>query len=172
MRFVAYEQPLPTNWGTMLAKRGLVAEADISLHRKGRLLAKLLIFENPTELQRFWKKRLGGGLGRSCLGAVNALAQERTKFQRNGVELPTVLRGDRRYFCVIGLSAKHLIPEIIAHEAVHAGFAYERRVRRNMFGPACDFDEERIAYPAGRIAGSIEQFARSKGLMCLLTHSK
>lgn len=64
---------------------------------------------------------------------------------------------DPRYFCVIGLVRGHLSMEIISHEAVHAGCAYAKRGARAPWHDALGFDEEHIAYPAGRIAAAINR---------------
>jgi hypothetical protein len=164
MRFVADKKPLPTRWSGHRTAKNLVAEADIFIQSRGRLAAKLLIFKNPTALHRFWLSiNPDCPLGRGCWGAVNALARQVEWHGRN--PRPTYMTGDRRYFCVIGLCANHLTMEIIAHEAVHAAYCYEKRARRNLFGAAAaDFDEERIAYPAGRIAGAINRYLYDKNL--------
>jgi hypothetical protein len=163
MRFAANKRPLPRTWSHLPGAGGLVAEADIYPHPRGRLAAKLLVFDRQPALRAFWRKTLGKlhveGLGRHCLGAVNAMCHERIPPRG-----PSTLCGDPRYFCVIGLIVGHLSMEIITHESVHAGFAYAKRVGRNVWGKVGDFDEEQIAYPAGTIAGSINRVLHAKGL--------
>jgi hypothetical protein len=128
--------------------------------RTGRLAAKLLVFDRRAALRAFWRKGMGGDVGRECLGVVNAMATEVEDTVLNTREL----RGDSRYFCIIGLCLGNLTVEIISHEAVHAAFCYEKRVKRNLFGSIGDFDEERIAYPAGAIAAGINDFLHAKDL--------
>lgn len=141
-----------------------MAEADIFPLPRGKLAAKLLVFATVNDLKRFWRS-ISHPLGRGCRGAVNALANTKQRVGAcGGSDGSAVLQGDRRYFCVIGLCARHLSMEIVCHESVHAGFCYEKRVRRNPFGPATEFDEERIAYPAGAVAAAINRFLRAKGL--------
>lgn len=165
VRFVCSKRPIRGDFHNHpAAKGGLVAEADITPHGRGRLAAKLLVFDVPRSLARFWKKGLGHSLGRGCKGAVNALSRTVTRFDKDGKPEWKRYEGDPRYFCIIGLCVGWLSMEIIAHESVHAGFAYEKRVKRNLFGPACDFDEERVAYPAGAIAAAINRFLHAKGL--------
>jgi hypothetical protein len=163
MKLVWSKRPLPTCFRRHVDTGGLLAEADIYPHPRGRLAAKLLVFDKPTNLRRFWRKVVGSDVGRECRGCVNALAQTR---EAVGVKnpKPPVLVGDPRYFCVIGLVRGWLSMEVISHEAVHAGYCYEKRVRRNLFGAIGDFDEERVAYPAGRIAGAMNEFLARKGL--------
>lgn len=163
MRFVPNKRPIPRHWGTKPRAGGLLAEADIFVHPRGRLAAKLLVFDKPQALRRFWVGVVGSDIGRECRGAVNALAQTREQF---GVKNPDPPRmtGDPRYFCIIGLCQRWLSAEVVTHEAVHAGYCYEKRVQRNLFGKVGDFDEERIAYPTGRIAGAMNEFLRNKNL--------
>lgn len=59
---------------------------------------------------------------------------------------------------MIGLVYGHLSMEIISHEAVHAGFNFSKRASRAPWDrKAQDFDEEGVAYPAGRIAAAINR---------------
>lgn len=164
MRFKPYRKGLPRCWRNPSGK-GLVAEADIMPRRYGRLAAKLLIFETPKHLRSFWKQISEYDLGKDCLGAVNGLSVQVEDF-REGDKFPSAvfMRGDPRYFCVIGLVKGHLGAEIVTHEAVHAGFAYEKRLKRNTFGEVGSFDEERVAYPAGAIASAINDFCHKKKL--------
>jgi hypothetical protein len=165
MRCVANKQPLPRSFKGHRHAKGLIAEADIFPHPHGKLAAKLLIFDSRASFHRFWRSLRREPLERGCEGCVNSLSRTRQRFGGKGEpDGPAVFEGDRRYFCLIGLHKRGLSMEVISHEAVHAGFCYEKRVRRNLFGKACDFDEERIAYPAGAIAAAINRFVYSKGL--------
>lgn len=163
MKFIPNKRGLPHSFTGGRIADGIVAEADICPHRRGRIAAKLLVFRNRTTLHRFWKRISDTPLGRGCLGAVNALGHTRTKFGKGDAET-TTLHGDPRYFCLIGLCLGHLSAEVICHEAVHAGYCYEKRVRRNLWGDVGDFDEERIAYPTGAIAAAIHCFLDKRGL--------
>jgi hypothetical protein len=166
---LVHTKALPRTWARHPKARGLVAEADISPHgHGGRLRAKLLVFETPQLLARFCSAALGSDQlianrkGQLALGAVNPLSFEMRRFA-DGLE-QVRLHADPRYFCLIGLTLGNLSMEIISHEAVHAGFCYEKRVKRNVFGDAAAFDEERIAYPAGAIAAGINRFLDKAGL--------
>lgn len=164
MRLV-HTKPIPRCFAEHPKARGIVAEADIGIHRRGRLRAKLLIFKTTATLRRFWSKVLGkGDLDLHCRGAVNGLGYDSLSFRKPGKPIET-MHADPNYFCLIGLVKGFVTAEIISHESVHAGFSYEKRVRRNTWGKAADFDEERIAYPSGAVAGAITAFARRKGLL-------
>ncbi len=73
-----------------------------------------------------------------------------------GMFSPTIILGSHTYkgdftsdtFGTMFLAETELTPEYIAHECLHAAFAYDRFVRRfNMhYGEDCNDDEERIAY--------------------------
>lgn len=152
---VVFGKPLPSKWSGHSKAEGLVAEADIAVSKRGRLKAKLLVFRSQTAMRKFWRIAMGHDLGSGCFGAVNGLAGE---WSDGRVQV------DRRYFCVIALCRRHLSMEVISHESVHAGYCYAKRQRRDIFGSVFDFDEERVAYPAGRIAAAINRFCFARGL--------
>ena len=154
---------IPRDWASRWP--GLVAEYDVSPTRRGRLAAKVLVFRNPRALRSFWKIGLKQGeLGRWTTGAVNGLISWKERLSRNNIWTRRITRADPRYFCVIGLACGFLTMEHIAHEAVHAGFCYAKRVNRTPWAEGRDFDEEEIAYPAGAIAAGINRFLFKKGL--------
>lgn len=152
---------LPRCFSDHPAAAGVLGEFDIRLCGAGRLRAKVLVFATPAELARFWRDGLGrAALGRGCLGAVNSLASERVNV-RTGER---VMEVDPRYFCIIGLTKQNLSMEIICHESMHAGFAYAKRVQRNLWAEPWELDEEKVCYPAGRIAAEINRFLHDEGL--------
>jgi hypothetical protein len=76
----------------------------------------------------------------------------------------THMECDPRFFCAMAFNLKDLSMEVIAHESVHAGFAYARRIgKRTLFEEALNFDEEGIAYPAGVIAAELNRVFHNKG---------
>jgi hypothetical protein len=113
---------------------------------------------------------MGAKIGRRC--PASCLAHERQSVDEEGEVYNRRYSGDPRYFCVIGLALPDgRMMEVVAHEAVHAAYCYEKRVRRNLFGTAAaDYDEERIAYPAGRIAEAIAYHLKRNGLYDAHTH--
>lgn len=126
---------------------------------------KLLVFKNTRDLRYFWAHGLGlTDLGRFCRGAVNSMACEVVKFYKDGSESSPVLEVDRRYFAVMGLVQTHLTMEIVCHEAVHAGFAYERRQKRKFWPGQEELDEEGVCYPVGRIATGVNRLLYENGL--------
>jgi hypothetical protein len=155
------EQPVPRCFAGHPAGKGLLGECDIRLCGAGRLRAKLLVFNGPVALRRFWRDALGRNeLGRHTAGAVSALSYERINVTTGA----SVMVVDPRYFCVIGLTRDNLSMEVITHEAVHAGFAYAKRVQKNLWAGADELDEENVCYPAGRIAAAINSFLHDQGL--------
>lgn len=136
---------------------GLLASGDVKVNG-GRLRAKVLVFDKPANLKRFWQDGLHKGpLGKRCLGAVNALGWYVARFSKAG-EVRTI-ESDHRYFCVIGLVVGHLSMRIISHESVHAAFAFANRKSRAWWDQeAKKNDEEAIAYPVGEIASGIVTF--------------
>jgi hypothetical protein len=137
--------------------------ANIKLHGNARIWMKLLVFPGPLTLRRFWKG-MGSPIG-DALGAVTGCAQQVTDFKR-GVEGKTRLEVDPLYFAVMGLSAKHLSGEIIAHEATHAAIAYLHRARhKGIFGAyQSDNEDEDLCYTVGRIAAAVTNCLYDAGL--------
>lgn len=156
---------IPRDWSGWPAARPALLMADIRLSRGSRLAMKLLVFASKAELRRFWRTLNGFDLGRHCVGAVNGLASEVIDF-RKGRQGKSRMEVDPRYFCLMGLVRGKIDAEIITHEAIHAGFAYAKRVKhRNMWRAAHDFDEEHICYPAGRIALEVSRVLYRGGML-------
>lgn len=138
-------------------------EFEVRMTRHAKLRAKVLVFANRTALRRFWRDVLKKPeLGRDCAGAVTALLAQAERYEGKRVRIRVL--GDARYFCIVGLARGWLTPEVICHEAVHAGFAYSKRVARSPFAEAHELDEERVAYPAGIIAATINQWLHDNNM--------
>lgn len=141
---------------------GMAAQANIRVNG-GRLRAKLVVFNTPAQLRRFWKARVhDSDLGKGCLGAVSKMSQRVIDCGGRG-EFRDRIEADARYFCIIGLVRGHLTTRIVCHESVHAGIAYlERKTRNDWDKLAARNDEEALAYPVGEIArgivGACERF--------------
>lgn len=162
---VRHKKPgLPKTWGRY---PGVVAEADITPTRHGRLAAKLIVFTTPKTLQEFWRDVVGNHVGRDCRGVVNSLQQSVCSIDRHGNETNRRMQVDPRYFCVIGLCVGWLSSEVIAHESMHAGFAYARRAKRDPWAKSLDCDEEAVCYPAGIICRAINDFCHNRKLFDL-----
>lgn len=149
MKIITTKEPIPRSFKNYPEASGLVYEDDISIG--SRLKMKLLVFRKPAHLKRFWKRGLGkANLGKVCLGVVNSLGYE---LQKDG---KTIQVYDPRYFAIMGLCVGHLGMEILTHESVHAGISYAKRTGyRNLWHDPMDMDEEKIAYPVGRIARNL-----------------
>lgn len=157
---VRHASALPRCW-RRIAPHDILTEYDLHV-TSGPLRAKLLIFKNRSGLRNFWKKIGKGDLGSKCTGAVNALAYEVHHFSKSGES--AYIKADPRYFCVIGLVKGHLNMEVISHESMHAGFAYAKRRTGKFWVSATEMDEEKVCYPAGRIARQINMVLYKEGL--------
>lgn len=142
----------PANW--------LLLERDLRPTRHGKLWAKLAILNTRTHLRKAWKAVVGSDLGTRCGGAVNGCATEWLQPHDGSRRL----EADRRYFALCMLAKRSISVEVISHEAVHLGFCYAKRVEREIFKASGSFDEERIAYPAGRLAAAINHAIWEAGL--------
>lgn len=138
---------------------GLLFEKDLVMPH-GDLRAKLLIFAAQRNLRDFWKKHVNGKDPGPCLGCVSGLYAEMIPDEGRNY-----LAVDPSYFACIGLIRKHLTTDVIAHEAVHAAFAFTKRQSRSPWDVyAKQHDEEAICYPTGWLAGNIAEFISSSGL--------
>jgi hypothetical protein len=159
---------LPRDWSTMAGSENLLFQTDIAVSPASTLRAKTLLFENLDGMNRFWRLALERPpLSKDTMAVCNPLTVEVhfSKVKGKPQRQPE-LRVDPRYFCVIGLVNEHLSREFIVHESVHAAFAYSRRVRGKHRWFDDDKDgEERICYPAGRIASDIIGALREKGFL-------
>ena len=149
------------------AMAGLLAEFDVRPHPRGRLHAKVLIFGTSRQLAHFYRHGMGirtrfrGGAD----GVRGAVVQTGIECASRPPDPPSSLWvADRRYFCIIGLTRNGIGAEVVTHEAVHAAQCYVRRVKMNTYGPDGNPEPERIAYPAGRIAGGIVRHLLRLGL--------
>lgn len=159
---VVVSSRLPLWWKRMPGMHGVLLESNVALTSRSRLLAKLIVFKSKKDLRNFWKKGLlKHDLGAGCMGAVNSLCCERVSFhpvERRRMEV------DARFFCIIGLTQRNLSMEVISHEAMHAGFAYAKRMKRNPWASTYELDEEGVCYPAGRIASWINRVLHKNGI--------
>ena len=83
--------------------------------------------------------------------------------QRDMVHFWTEVLG-KPHFAIMGLVHGHLTMEIVVHESVHAAFCYAKRCKRTPWAHYADFDEEEVAYPAGRIARALNAYLHDEGL--------
>jgi hypothetical protein len=142
---------------------GLVGEFDVTVFRRSKLLAKVIVFDRPPSLRKFWRKAFNYPIP-SALGVVKALYLDIENY-RNGKRINRHREVDPRYFCVIGLCQGHLGTNIICHESVHAAFAYKNRLNRaGLFPRDRDNPEEAICYPSGIIASAIVRNLNQQGL--------
>jgi len=150
MRTRISDKQLPRDWSGF---PGVVLDCDIKPWGGTRLRCKLLVFGSRKAMRTWWDQLFEEKLGGRTLGAVRMLAYSRgdTMFV------------DPRYVCVIALCKGHLTMEVVAHEAVHAAFAWAKRKRGDAWCPVRDFDEETICYPTGTIASNIAwEISRAK----------
>ena len=152
--------PLPADWSTLSGSEGIVFSGDVTVSDHSRLKAKILVFRDLAALQRFW--RLGLGHRKPPDDTVRAVVTGLTSIitfhpPKGTPRRPPVWQIDPVYFCVAGFVLGNLKMEYITHESVHAAYAYARRVAGRKSWPDKENPEEHVCYPAGRIAGAINQ---------------
>ncbi len=152
--------PLPTDWSTLSGSEGIVFSGDVRVSSRSRLRAKILVFRDLAALQRFW--RLGLGRRKPPEDTVRAIVSDLSSIvtfhpPKGTPRRPPVWQIDPVYFCVAGFVLGHLSMDYITHESLHAAYAYARRVAGRQSWPDKEDPEEHVCYPAGRIAGAINQ---------------
>ncbi len=165
MRLI-HNPPLPRDWINHPYGKGIVVEGEVRVSRRSRLAAKVLVFRSRRNLVAFWRRALGQDIG-GALAGVTPLMEHSTRFLRRAGRIveQTRIQADPRYFCIVGFAIGSINMEIITHEAVHAGFAYAKRVKRSPYkAEALNNDEEEIAYPVGRIARGINMMFHDLGV--------
>jgi len=150
---------------------GLVAACNVHVAGPEWPCAKVAVFRACKDMRRFYNHILPAyrgvpdvrldSLGRRCLGFVNKLAIERCDLDTGKV---SHIEFDRRFFCFVGLVEGHLTAEILAHEGVHVGFAWDYRTRGK--GPFNDShnEEENVCYPAGIFVDQVFTFIKREKL--------
>ena len=147
---------------------GLMAQGQFKLHPRSPW-AKVVVFSTPRHLQKFWVSAPHHllPLGDSCVGAVSDLTCQ----VHNATTGEDRWEIDERHFCLIGLTKAHLGMEVITHECVHVGHAFDRRVgleppgkRRTPWdAQVVRFPEEGFAYPAGIAGRKLVNFLSERG---------
>src|SRR6201991_1723105 len=162
-QFRLSDDPLPRHWRPL--DPAIRHAADIQISR-GKLRLKVVVFDKPSQLQRFWRRYLGRPVGKNCLGVVTRLYHEREEFMHPGRMVRSV-RVDPRYYAVMGLCKDHLSTEIIVHESLHAAMAFVARTHRygRLWSGDGDLGEEEIAYPLGRIVSELNNWLHGEGLL-------
>lgn len=148
------------------AGAGFLGEIDIRVHAKSSLRVKAVMFETMRQLCDYHYRHVrmrphGEDMRREVgkiSGFVDALAS--VAVDKGGREWAVF---DPRYAAWIGLVPSLLTWEVVAHEAVHAGFAYAKRLRKSPFEESLMLDEEAVAYPAGIIASEIRAWVTRRG---------
>lgn len=159
-------QPLPTDWSTLPGSEEILFSSDIAVSPKSTLKAKVLVFRSLASLNRFWRLCLGRPKLADNVYAVVSDITSTVTFQtpKGTPKRPPVWEVDPTYFCVVGFILGKLSMEFIAHESVHAAYAYARRVAGRKSWPDKENPEEHICYPAGRIAAAINHLFHSHGI--------
>lgn len=157
-------------------KRGIVSAWDIHFHFTD-LAAKTIVFDTPENLKLFHGELVRRGisftekLGKGCRGVVMKLVTEVLHLDTLEFKCWEV---DPKYFCIVLLIEGHMDIEVISHEAMHVGFAYDLRKSKDnkYYEPACDSSEEKVCYPAGVWVRQLARLMNEEGIRAVGGHSK
>lgn len=127
---------------------------------------KVCFFKTRKDLRYAWNRLLDlrdGGHHHQRMGRAMGFVHQcwHTRWSEAEGERMMV---DRRYASIVCILIPGLSHEIICHEAVHAGLAHLRRLKRDPDPVVHDMDaEEELAYPTGWMASKIIGVARDEG---------
>ena len=135
------------------------AYKDFKLTKNSRLKFRVCLFKTLADMRAEYKECSLETLEPGVMASVSCLTADiyNTKTDKWREDF------DKDYFCCIGFVQKHISTETVTHEAVHAGFCYAYRVQKDIF-PSDGDTEERIAYPAGKIAKHIFNWLHDEDL--------
>lgn len=149
---------------------GLVSACNIHLV-DGYPVAKVAFFRNRTAMRRFYKDQLPryrgtegmivDNLSRRCMGFVNKLNVGHIDTDTGDLAFAEV---DRNYFCIVCLVEGDLTAEVLNHESVHVGFAWDYRTRGD--SPLADRHnpEENVCYASGIFLNQVLTHIKEVGL--------
>lgn len=133
--------------------------------------AKVVFFKDRRSMSDFYRTilpRYRGAeglkikpLGRRCMGFVNDLC---VGYTDNDTGKLAAIETDRRYFCIVCLVEGDLTAEVLAHEAVHVGFAWDRRTKGISAFTDRHNPEENVCYPSGIFLDQVLTFIKREGL--------
>ncbi len=163
------KHPIPWNMSRMHPWPWLViASGDITPHIPTGLYCRYMVFKNVRDMRKVvkhifrnkWSTFRGvitNSTGGICIDTT-------TRIWENGVIVYREI--EPKIFAFILLVKNNVTPEVIAHESIHAGFAFHRRAQIEWPGKTKN-EEENICYPAGRIAGHLTTAMQDQGLLVI-----
>lgn len=148
---------LPKRLKRISGIRGLSVAFDLFFDKPDGPLAKVAVFRDRESMRHFYHEILpqynDGGAGdklcRRTAAVVCGLFTDVESFDKRTEDWVRTRYVDKRYFCLVLLCEGDISAEILAHEAVHVGFAWDRRTRGESVFTDKDNYEENICYPAG-----------------------
>lgn len=165
MRFTYRKKGLPRRV-KRLVTQGFCFSCDIYVDEPDAPMAKVIVFKNRKSMRHFYanvipKYRGPDPLDVGCQGCVNKLIVAQVDPHTSEVVSVQV---DRRYFCIVLLVEGFLSNEVILHEAVHVGFAWDYRTQGVSRYSVADMSEENVCYPAGLFADALLKIIEEEGL--------
>ena len=143
---------------------GLVSACNVHVHGETPA-AKVAVFKNRKSMRHFYAKILprymsDAGMSPKTLerNASGGVCKLWTKDKRGRDFF------DRNHFCIVLLVEGFLTAEILCHEAVHVGFAWEAWTQGKSPFPNPENREENVCYPAGIFLDQVLTFIKAEKL--------
>lgn len=159
------EDYLPCNLGDMPEADGLEWMGKIFLPNT-RIAVLVFISKNRVAFRKQWKLLTGNSIGYFCGGAVQCMDRLCEQIEGDG-KIGSHVEVEPHYFCVMGFSAPDININIIAHESVHAAFAFANRFRPDpkwQYGVE-EVPEEQVCYVAGEITEVLAGIFEDRGFL-------
>ena len=147
------KRPLPTLFHKISGVGKLVKhEYFVRLHRHTKLGFKVLVFDTWGDMREFWDTALDRphAVDNRTHALCSRLECYVECYGKDGSLTDKYTMHDPRYVTVMGFVKPLITTEVIAHEAVHAAFAYADRVNYKWVTDD-SLQEEGVAYPTGAI---------------------
>lgn len=126
---------------------------DVKAKYGGKLSLKVVVFKDFKGMEDFTDEiiysGMGTGLHPKTAAIVSRLDSKVERYDDQGNLSESFLEVDKNYFAAMCLIKDRINLEVLAHECVHAGYAYAKRTGKAYDERALDLDEENVAYPTG-----------------------
>lgn len=143
---------------------GLVSACNVHVHGEVPA-AKVAVFKDRKSMRGFYEKILPRYMSDS------EMIPKKLERQARGLVCKLWTKDnqdrdffDRNYFCIVLLVEGHLTAEILCHEAVHVGFAWDAWTQHKSPFPNSENPEENVCYPAGIFLDQVLRFIKDEKL--------
>ena len=151
-----------SDWINRNNNRGVLISRNIKVPGH-RIPMRFILIDNEHNYKEYYKDAspLFEPVEDGELARCSALTHTVTTYGDEGEEFHR-MEVDKRFFALLTMRADELSATVMVHECVHAAFAlHQRKIAEIVWPGEKDCPDEVIAYPAGIIAGQINDLILS-----------